>query len=183
VVPDPEVREAILDRAREEVSPETISFLVRAYEDLAITNRYIEEVEQSPKWEDRARAAERLGRMGSPRAVPVLLRVIRDMKDEDEDVRGAALRALGRIRDPRALPGLIEALGFPEASLPPRIAEIIVMFGEDAVRKCAPKPPAGSARSATSVRWNGSWRCSCRTRFPMSARAWRSRWGQSATRR
>ncbi len=133
VVPDPEVREAILDRAREEVSPETISFLVRAYEDLAITNRYIEEVEQSPKWEDRARAAERLGRMGSPRAVPVLLRVIRDMKDEDEDVRGAALRALGRIRDPRALPGLIEALGFPEASLPPRIAEIIVMFGEDAV--------------------------------------------------
>jgi hypothetical protein len=25
--------------------------------------------------------------------------------------------------------GLIAALGFPEASLPPRIAEIIVMFG------------------------------------------------------
>lgn len=56
--------------------------------------------------------------MGSPKAVPSLLRAIRNIKDEDEDVRGAALRALGRIRDPRALPGLIEALGYPEASLP-----------------------------------------------------------------
>lgn len=132
-VQDFAMREAILDRACEEAPPESISLFVRAYEDLGITERYVEELEQSPKWEDRASAAERLGRIGSPRAVPALLRVIRDIKDEDEDVRGAALRALGRIRDPRALPGLIEALGYPEASLPPRIAEIIVMFGKDAV--------------------------------------------------
>ena len=132
-VPDPVMREAILDQAREGAPPDSIPFLVRAYEDLAIVDRYMEEVEQSPNWEDRARAAERLGRMGSPRAVPALLRVIRNIKDEDEDVRGAALRALGRIRDPRALPGLIEALGYPEASLPPRIAEIIVLFGKDSV--------------------------------------------------
>jgi len=132
-VPDPVMREAILDQAREGAPPDSIPFLVRAYEDLAIIDRYMEEVEQSPNWEDRARAAERLGRMGSPRAVPALLRVIRNIKDEDEDVRGAALRALGRIRDPRALPGLIEALGYPEASLPPRIAEIIVLFGKDSV--------------------------------------------------
>ena len=132
-VQDFAMREAILDRACEEAPPESISLLVRAYEDLGITERYKEELEQSPKWEDRASAAERLGRIGSPRAVPALLRVIRDIKDEDEDVRGAALRALGRIRDPRALPGLIEALGYPEASLPPRIAEIIVMFGKDSV--------------------------------------------------
>jgi len=132
-VPDPLMREAILDRASEEAPPESIPFLVRAYEDLEIVDRTMGEVEQSPRWEDRARAAERLGRMGSPRAVPSLLRVIRNMKDEDEDVRGASLRALGRIRDPRALPGLIEALGYPEASLPPRIAEIIFLFGVDAV--------------------------------------------------
>lgn len=65
--------------------------------------------------------------------MPVLLRVVQDIKDEDQDVRGAPLRALGRIRDPRVLPGLIEATGYPEASLPPRIAEIIVMFGADSV--------------------------------------------------
>ena len=132
-VQDFAMREAILDRASEEAPPESISLLVRAYEDLGITERYMEELEQSPKWEDRASAAERLGRIGSPRAVPALLRVIRDIKDEDEDVRGAALRALGRIRDPRVLPGLIEALGYLEASLPPRIAEIIVMFEKDSV--------------------------------------------------
>lgn len=132
-VPDSGMREAILDRACEETPPESIPFLVRAYENLSIVDHYMGEVERSPRWEDRARAAERLGRMGSPKAVPSLLRVIRNMKDEDEDVRGAALRALGRIRDPHAIPGLIEALGYPEASLPPRIAEIIVMFGKDAV--------------------------------------------------
>jgi len=132
-VADPLMREAILDRSRAEAPPESIPFLIRAYEDLAITDRYIEELEQSPHWEERARAAERLGRIGSARAVPALLRVVRDIKDEDEDVRGAALRGLGRIRDPRALPGLIEALGYAEASLPPRIAEIIVMFGGDSV--------------------------------------------------
>lgn len=132
-VPDPSMREAILDRAREGAPEESGPLFVRAYEDLAVTDRYIEAVEKAPKWEDRARAAERLGRLGSAKAVPVLLRVVQDIKDEDEDVRGAALRALGRIRDPRALTGLIEALGYPEASLPPRIAEIIVMFGADSV--------------------------------------------------
>ncbi|HEU5361074.1 MAG TPA: HEAT repeat domain-containing protein, partial [Candidatus Deferrimicrobiaceae bacterium] len=133
VVPDSSMREAILDRAREGSPEESAPLFIRAYEDLAITDRYIEAVEKAPKWEDRARAAERLGRLGSVKAVPVLLRIVQDIKDEDADVRGAALRALGRIRDPRALPGLIEALGYPEASLPPRIAEIIVMFGADSV--------------------------------------------------
>ena len=132
-VRDPVMREAILERASAEAPPESIPFLVKAYENLAIVDHYLGEVERSPRWEDRANAAEKLGRMGSPKAVPSLLRVIRDMKDEDEDVRGAALRALGRIRDAGALPGLIDALGYPEASLPPRIAEIIVMFGKDAV--------------------------------------------------
>ncbi|HZD55032.1 MAG TPA: HEAT repeat domain-containing protein, partial [Candidatus Aquicultoraceae bacterium] len=132
-VPDPALREAILDRARAEAPAESLPFLVRAFEDLGVVERCIGELEGAPGWEDRAGAAERLGRIGSARAVPALLRVFRDIRDEDADVRGAALRALGRIRDPEALPRLIEALGFPEASLPPRIAEIIVLFGAGAV--------------------------------------------------
>lgn len=68
VVPDPVMREAILDQAREGAPEESVPFFVRAYEDLGITDRCIEEVEKSPKWEERARAAERLGRLGSATA-------------------------------------------------------------------------------------------------------------------
>jgi HEAT repeat protein len=132
-LPDPELREATLDMAREVETHPHPELLTAAYDDLGITDRYRGILEQSPSWENRAMAAERLGRIGSTRAVPTLLRVLRDVKDEDEDVRGAALRALGRVRDVRALPDLIEALGYPEAALPPRIAEIILLFGEPAV--------------------------------------------------
>ena len=127
------VRESLLDSAREGGSPESVERLTQAFDDLGITHRHIEELRKDSSWDRRAMAAERLGRIGSASAVPPLLDVIRDVKDEDEDVRGAALRALGRIRDPRAIPDLIGALGFPEASLPPRIAEILVLFGKDAV--------------------------------------------------
>lgn len=133
-VRDCTLQEAILDSAREGAAKEALPGLTRAYEVLQIVSRYIDRLEQAHSWEERARAAERLGRIGSVSAVPALLRVVRDVRDEDDDVRGAALRALGRIGDPAALSPLIEALGAAEASLPPRIAEIILMFGEAAVR-------------------------------------------------
>jgi len=130
---DPGIAEAVLNRAREEAPPDALPRLTRAFEDLGIADRYLRALTESTSWEERARAAERLGHIGSVRAVPVLLQSVRDVRDEDEDVRGAALRALGRIRDPRAIPGLIEALGVAESFLPPRIAEILVRFGAEAV--------------------------------------------------
>ena len=129
----PGIREAILDKAREGSSPENRKLLIQACDELGITQRYIEDLRTAVSWEKRAVAAERLGRIGSAGAVSPLLEVIRDVKNEDEDVRGPALRALGRIRDLRAVPELIRALGLPEASLPPRIAEILVLYGRDAV--------------------------------------------------
>src|SRR5512134_876683 len=129
----PGLREAILDLAREGSSPENRKLLIQACDELGITQRYIDDLRNAVSWERRAVAAERLGRIGSAGAVSPLLEVIRDVKNEDEDVRGPALRALGRIRDPRAVPELIRALGLPEASLPPRIAEILVLFGREAV--------------------------------------------------
>jgi HEAT repeat protein len=130
---NPGLREALLDKASEGVSPEARKRLIQAFDDLGITPRYIDDLRNAPSWERRAVAAERLGRIGSAGAVSPLLEILRDVKNEDEDVRGPALRALGRIRDPRAVPELIRALGSPEASLPPRIAEILVLFGKEAV--------------------------------------------------
>lgn len=126
------IREAVLDAARE--GEEGAGRIARTFDDLGITDRHIDTLRNHASWERRAMAAERLGRIGSPRAIFPLIRTIRDAKDEDDDVRGAALRALGRIRDPAAIPELIEALGTPEAALPQRIAEILVRFGDAAVR-------------------------------------------------
>lgn len=130
---DPYVAEALLNKAAEGASPEIRKLLTQACDDLGITHRYIDDLRNAASWERRALAAERLGRIGSAAAVPPLLETVRDVKNEDEDVRGPALRALGRIRDPRAVPELIRALAYPEASLPPRLAEILVLYGKDAV--------------------------------------------------
>jgi HEAT repeat protein len=128
-----DLREAVLDASRDAAGDPVPVRLARSYDSLGITDRYIDELRNSPSWERRAMAAERLGKIGSARAVFPLLLTLRDVKDEDADVRGAALRALGRIRDPAAIPELIEALGTPEASLPQRIAEILVRFDAAAV--------------------------------------------------
>jgi HEAT repeat protein len=128
-----DLREAVLDAAREGAGEPTPARLARAFDDLGFTDRHIDVLRNSLSWERRAMAAERLGKIGSARAVYPLLMTVRDVKDEDSDVRGAALRALGRIRDPAAIPELIEALGTPEASLPQRIAEILVRFGNATV--------------------------------------------------
>ena len=127
------LREAVLDAARDAAGESLPARLVRSYDNLGITDRYIDELRNSLSWERRAIAAERLGRIGSVRAVSPLLQTVQNVKDEDEDVRGAALRALGRIRDPAVIPELIEVLGTPEASLPQRICEILVRFGDAAV--------------------------------------------------
>jgi HEAT repeat protein len=103
------------------------------YDAAGVTKRYIALLEKSKSWEKRAFAAEKLGHIGSAAALPALLAIIRDVNNEDEDVRGAALRALGRIRDERAIPFLVEALGYPDTWLPPRIGEILVSIGDPAI--------------------------------------------------
>lgn len=132
-IPSAGLREAVLEAASERASPEAAMRLAGASDSLGITARHMDVLAKSSSWEERAMAAERLGRIGSGLATPRLLAAVLDVKDEDEDVRGAALRALGRIRDPKALPGLIEALGVSAASVPPRIAEIIALYGDEAV--------------------------------------------------
>ena len=55
----------------------------------------------------RRAAAEALGNIGDPPALPALLQAL---QDEDGGVRRAAAEALGNIGDPQALPALTQAL-------------------------------------------------------------------------
>lgn len=68
----------------------------------------------TPCW--RAAMAWALGRIADPRAVPVLLKIVRDL-DNATDTRHAAAEALGRIADPASLSTLRQlAADYPEVS-------------------------------------------------------------------
>lgn len=124
--------EVFLDAVVDSRGLET-SCLQKYYDAVGITQRYVETLEQATSWKKRAFAAEKLGQIASAKSVPLLIEVIRNIKDEDEDVRGVALRALGRIKNESAIPFLIEALGFPETWLSPRIGEILIDIGKASI--------------------------------------------------
>lgn len=128
---NPVIVEKIIDFGAERLGSK--SFLRDLYDATKITDKYIHMLEKSKSWKKRVFSCEKLGRIGSGRAVPILLSTVRDITNEDEDVRLAALRSLGRIRDKRAIPFLIEALGSPETWLPPRIGEILVLIGAETI--------------------------------------------------
>jgi len=65
----------------------------------------------------RCRAAEMLGSLGSPEAVPALVRLL---GDHDPEVRLVSARALGRAERPEAASALLAALTGPRA-VPPRV--------------------------------------------------------------
>jgi HEAT repeat protein len=112
--------------------PEAVRALYESYDRLGIVDRYVRKLDHARGWAERAFAARFLGEIGSARAVLPLVRVLRNTREEDRDVRMAAGRALGRIRDPRAIAPLIEALDAPESWLPARVAEVLLEFGDAA---------------------------------------------------
>jgi len=59
--------------------------------------------------EERIRAAEALGQLGDPQAVPALLKTLDD-DEEDTEVRIAAAHSIGQIGDSNAIPALTEQL-------------------------------------------------------------------------
>jgi len=64
----------------------------------------------SEKKKDRLRAAELLGQLGDPKAVPALLGIVHNSY-EDIDVRIAATRSVAKIGDLNAVPELLDAYG------------------------------------------------------------------------
>ena len=109
------------------------SWLLEAYDELGLVDKYIDKLRTARKWRDRAFAAELLGRVGSAKAVPALLETVHATQTEDADVREIALRALARIADPQAVGPLISALASAEPWLAPRIADILARHGDAVV--------------------------------------------------
>ena len=119
-------------RIEQDATPEALSALHESYDALGIVDRHLDKLEHGRGWAERAFAARFLGEIGSAKAVAPLVRVMRNTREEDRDVRMAASRALGRIRDPRALEPLLDALAAPESWLPARVAEVVLQFGDTA---------------------------------------------------
>ncbi len=67
----------------------------------------------SQRWTHRRHAVRALGEFGHRKAVPTLVRAL---KDEHVNIRVSAARALGAIGDPAALDALIEALNDTEVT-------------------------------------------------------------------
>jgi len=105
-------------------------WLLEAYDQLGLVDKYIDMLRSARKWRDRAFAAELLGRVGDAKAVPALLETVEATRTEDSDVREVSLRALARIADPGAVEPLIRALATAEVWLAPRIADILTRHGE-----------------------------------------------------
>ena len=95
----------------------------------------------------RARAAHALGKIGDPRAVPVLDAIAE--AGEPWQVRTAASAALGGLGDPRAVDGLLQALAAGEWSVRDAAARSLTELGEPAVEAVAARaadlPPASVA--------------------------------------
>ena len=106
------------------------TWLLEAYDQLGLVDKYVDQLRSAPKWRDRAFAAELLGRVGGAKAVPALLETVEATRTEDSDVREVSLRALARIADPGAVEPLIRTLATAEAWLAPRIADILTRHGE-----------------------------------------------------
>ena len=105
-------------------------WLLEAYDQLGLIDKYIDQLRSARKWRDRAFAAELLGRVGGAKAVPALLETVEATRTEDSDVREVSLRALARIADPAAVEPLIRTLATAEVWLAPRIADILTRHGE-----------------------------------------------------
>jgi HEAT repeat protein len=106
--------------------------LVHAFAVLGITDRYLDAVRGARAWQQRARAATTLGLLGELRAVKPLIEGMRDTH-EDPDVKLACAEALGRIRSPEVIPLLVAELEHLDDWSSPRIAAVLIKFGDLAV--------------------------------------------------
>lgn len=111
---------------------EEIEPIVRAFRQLGLATQYRELVRNGAGWRDRARAARVLGLIRDAGSVEALLAAMRDPR-EDRDVKLAAAEALSGLDDPSVIPVLCDELARVEEWSSPRLAALLVSFGEAAV--------------------------------------------------
>lgn len=82
------------------------------------------------RWENRLRAAGRLGYLGDPSAVPPLLETL---NDDVLAVRFAAARSLGMLNGAGSIEPILRAFDLPGEMNQRRVAEILFDFGPKAI--------------------------------------------------
>ncbi len=129
---DHRVVEAELHKELEAAGGAAPRDLARSFHMLGLTDRYLEEVRGAMTWRGRARAATALGLLGEPRALRPLVEAMRDER-EDDDVKLACAEALAQLRDPAVIAEMCELLGDVDEWASPRLAQVLIGFGADAV--------------------------------------------------
>jgi hypothetical protein len=92
-----------------------------------------------PSYKVRVQAALVLGKLGDKRAVPALIKAL---KDQNASVRGVTCASLGRLGDPAAVPALKEVLGDGESFVRQAAEKALGQLASAA----PPTPAAGKAK-------------------------------------
>ena len=107
--------------------------LRKIYDSLGLTQAYIRRFREAPRWTDRAAAARALGQLRVVEAVPALVEALRDPHEDARTVKVAAAQALGDMQAEEAIGPLLSELRHRDDLASPRIAELLVAFGSQAV--------------------------------------------------
>ena len=91
---------------------------------MGTVDELIRELQSSRSYKERRDAASALGRLGEPKAVPALLRTLKNYR-EDTEVLHAAAHAVGKIGDLYAVPELLDAYEATENKVEAPIFEAI----------------------------------------------------------
>ena len=126
------VIEKCLEDFAEESATSMRQNLVQVNEDLGLVQARIEALTDAGSWNERAAAAERLGRIGHSAAVLPLIATLQD-QSEDKQVKSVASLALRNIRDPRAISPLVEALAWDDAAIGQAVTDTLEGFMPQAV--------------------------------------------------
>lgn len=119
--------------------------------DLAAVGVLISAVERGRDPRLRAAAAGALGEIGSPNAVPALVRAL---EDGHAEVRVSAAVALGQVSDPSAVPALASALGSGLHEVDRAIAGALLLLRHEGLRALEehPSPYATEALAVHEMR-------------------------------
>jgi HEAT repeat protein len=124
--------EAALNRVLP-ASGEERARLLQVYRSLGIIDRYLKDLREATSRAVRTSAAHALGDLQVLEAIPALVAAMRDPDEDAQTVKLAAAQALGLMRSQEGIPLLLAELRSRDNWASPRIADLLVSFGDAAV--------------------------------------------------